>query len=463
MRIMNRLFLTGAALLLALHGGDAFAAPRSVTVTNETLGQIEVVGPAGEPKLFVIAISDKDGLTQARRAEADRLVEKGAAVALIDLPALLAKVSASEDEDCHYTFGDFEDLTRIAQRQLGMTTWRWPVLLGTGEGGTLAYLALAQAPDNTTAGAVSVGFEPHLATRLPLCGGAVHTGTENGVHNYDPTKDLPAAWRWISAAQPAPDLARFAAASPMAQLHVVPGDAGAQFDAAIDAVVEIGSPPAGAVADLPLVELPAKGKPRALAVFISGDGGWRDIDKQIGEYLQAHGVAIVGVDSLRYFWSKKPPEVVAADVDRVVKHYQQLWQVRKTALLGYSFGADILPLAWGRMTPATRDATDLVGLISPEPTADLEVTVSGWLGFSGANEVAVRPYLAEMPANKVMCVYGADEVKDNETACVVPELDKATRLERPGGHHFDGNYEAIAEAILARLAPRTASAATSIR
>jgi type IV secretory pathway VirJ component len=458
MRMINRIAaMAGGALLLAMQGGSAFAAPQNVTVKNETLGDVQVIAPAAEPKLFVIAISGKDGLTDTRRAEAERLVEKGAAVALIDLPALQAKVAASEDEDCHYTFGDFEDLTRMAERQLGMTTWRWPVLFGAGEGGTLAYLTLAQAPDNTSAGAVSMGFAPHLATRLPLCGGAPDVGNQDGVHQYQPATDLPASWRWISAEQPSPDVAKFAAASPMGQLHVVPGDANAQFSAALDAIVEIGAPPVGGVADLPLVELPAKGKPRALAVFISGDGGWRDIDKQIGEYLQSHGVAVIGVDTLRYFWSKKPPEVVAADVDRVVKHYQQLWQVRKTALLGYSFGADILPLAWGRMTPATRDASDLIGLISPEPTADLEVSVSGWLGLSSANEVPVRPYLADMPAGKVMCIYGKDEVADNDTACVAPELDKATRLERPGGHHFDGNYEAIADAILARLAPRTAS------
>ena len=455
MRMISRFILAGGALLLAPPGGSAFAAPRSVTVTNETLGEVQVISPVAEPKLFVIAISDQDGLNDARRAEAERLVEKGAAVALIDLPALQSKISASQDEDCHYTFGDFEDLTRVAERQLGMTTWRWPVLLGAGEGGTLAYLALAQAPDNTTAGAVSVGFAPHLATRLPLCGGAPDIGNKDGVHHYEPATELPAAWRWISSGQPAPEIAKFASASPMGQLHVVPAEAGDLFNAAVDAVVEIGAPPSGAVADLPLVELPAKGKPRALVVFISGDGGWRDIDKQIGEFLQANNVSVIGVDTLRYFWKKKMPEVVAADLDRVVKYYQQLWQVRKTALLGYSFGADILPLAWDKLSPTTRDATDLIGLISPEPTADLEVTVSGWLGMTNANEVPVRPYLATMPAGKVMCIYGSDEVRDNETACVAPELDKATRLERPGGHHFDGNYQVIAEAILAKLTART--------
>jgi type IV secretory pathway VirJ component len=446
--------LAGAALLL--QAGMAQAAPRSVTVANDTLGQVQVVAPEGEPRMFVVAISDRDGLTEARRAEADRLAGHEAAVALIDLPDLQRRIDASDDDDCHYTFGDFEDLARVAQRQLGMTSWRWPLLLGTGDGGTLAYLAMAQAPDNTAGGAVSIGFAPHLAGRLPLCEGAIATGVHDGIQSYAPPKTLPASWRWIAAEQPAPDAAAFASASPLAELLVVPGDAEARFRAAMDALIELGAPPAGTLADLPLVELPAKGKPRALAVFISGDGGWRDIDKQIGEYLQANGVGVIGIDTLRYFWSSKPPEVVAADLDRIVAHYQQLWQVHKTALAGYSFGADILPLAWGKLKPATRNATELVALLSPEPTADLEVTVSGWLGLSSSSEVPVRPYLAAMPAAKVMCIYGQEEQAD-DTACTIPELPMEARLMRPGGHHFDGNYQAIADAMLARLAPRTAS------
>jgi type IV secretory pathway VirJ component len=277
------------------------------------------------------------------------------------------------------------------------------------------------------------------------------------MHHYTPATDLPAAWRWIAPGALAPDLAKFVSASPMAQLQVVTGNADTRFDAAVNAVIELGAPPAGPLADLPLVELPAKGKPLALAVFLSGDGGWRDVDKQIGEYLQAHGVAVVGVDTLRYFWSKKPPEAVAADLARIVKHYQQLWQVRSTAFLGYSFGADILPLAWGKLDARTQDAVDLIGLMGLEPTADLEVTVSGWLGIASSNEVAIKPYLPAMPIKKVLCIYGADEQTDNETACTMPEFDNATRLMRPGGHHFDGNYELVADAILARLIPHLAS------
>jgi type IV secretory pathway VirJ component len=454
-RIFHCILLMMAALALA--AGTAEAAPRSVTVANETLGDIQVVAPEGEPRLFVVYITGSGGLTDARRAEADRLTAEGAAVALIDLPDLQRRIAATDDEDCHYTFGDFEDIARVAQRQLGMTSWRWPVTLGIGEGASLAYLAMAHAPDNTSGGAVSIGFAPQLAGRLPQCEGAVHAGSHDGIQTYTPPKALPAAWRLIAPSQPAPDVAAFASASALAQIRVVPGEGDAQFRAAMEAVIELGSAPAGALADLPLVELPANGKPRALAVFISGDGGWRDIDKQIGEYLQANGVGVVGVDTLRYFWSRKEPDVVAADLDRIVAHYQQLWQVRKTALAGYSFGADILPLAWPKLKPATRDATALVALLGIEPMADLEVSVSGWLGLSSSDEVPVRPHLAAMPAAKVMCVYGEDEQDDDDTACVIPELPAEARLMRPGGHHFDGNYQAIADAMLARLISHTAS------
>ncbi len=71
---------------------------------------------------------------------------------------------------------------------------------------------------------------------------------------------------------------------------------------------------------LPIVDLPAKdGKADMIAVFYSGDGGWRDLDKSIGEWLQAHGVHVIGVDSLRYFWSERTPEEIANDTTAMIK------------------------------------------------------------------------------------------------------------------------------------------------
>ena len=63
-----------------------------------------------------------------------------------------------------------------------------------------------------------------------------------------------------------------------------------------------------------------------MAVVYSGDGGWRDIDKEIAGRLQELGIPVVGVDSLRYFWSERTPERIAADLDLIMAHYREAWQ-----------------------------------------------------------------------------------------------------------------------------------------
>ena len=61
------------------------------------------------------------------------------------------------------------------------------------------------------------------------------------------------------------------------------------------------------LADLPLVELHAPGSDR-LVVLLSGDGGWREMDKGIAARLQQQGVSVVGFNSLRYFWGSRTPQ-----------------------------------------------------------------------------------------------------------------------------------------------------------
>jgi type IV secretory pathway VirJ component len=456
---LRRLARTGVVLALALAGlmlaavTPAAAAPRAILAKNDTIGEVKMLAPASEPTAFVFFISDKNGLTGTLAAEAETLVGRGAAVALIDLNALIRKEAETEDDDtCHYVFGDLEDLARIAERQLGMTAWRWPIMLGLGNGGgALAYLAIAQAPANTAAGAISIGFSPELETRLPLCPGASNAGKNGDAYTYAPMDSIPGRWDLILPEKPDASIQAFIDASSGTELIVNGGSDQDRFAAAADAVFDIASQPAGEMDDLPLVELPAKGHPAALFVFISGDGGWRDIDKQVGEYLAAHGVSVVGVDSLRYFWSAKTPQQIAADLDRIISHYTARWRIKTAALGGYSFGADVIPLAWRQISPANQARISLLALMGLEMTADLQVTVNGWLGMSSSSEVDVRPYLSDLPKTKVMCFYGTDEQKDGETACTANTLAGAARVERPGGHHFDGDYQPVARLILGRL------------
>jgi len=176
------------------------------------------------------------------------------------------------------------------------------------------------------------------------------------------------------------------------------------------------------VQGLPLVELPAGGPGDLLAVFYSGDGGWRDLDKEIGGILAAHGIATIGVDSLRYFWSEKTPQQVADDLASILRHYRELWGRDQVLLLGYSFGAGILPFAVNRLPAAERSAVRQISLLGLEKMAPFEFHVTDWLGV-GADSAArpVLPEVAKLDPALIQCFYGAEE---DDTACRAPEFDQ---------------------------------------
>ena len=60
-----------------------------------------------------------------------------------------------------------------------------------------------------------------------------------------------------------------------------------------------------------MIEVPAAPGATAtdsFAIVMSGDGGWAGLDKDVAQALSAHGIPVVGLDSLRYFWSPRTPE-----------------------------------------------------------------------------------------------------------------------------------------------------------
>ena len=360
-------------------------------------------------------------------------------------------MQAAEDpgDDCYYALGEFEDLSTLAQRALGSASYRWPAILGNGSlSGTLAYLSIAQAPANTAAGAVSLGLETSLASHLPFCPGAKGSPVSGGF-TYAPATNIPAPWVLVAPSEPPAEIRAFLEADAGNELRVVAGDAKMRFEAGVEAALRMGSPPNIGLDDLPLVELPAQTRSTAFAIFLSGDGGWRDIDKSIAETLSHNGMGVVGVDSLRYFWKRKTPEQIAADIERIVATYEQRWQAQRILLIGFSQGADVIPPVWNRLSRSTRDKIKLVALMGLEPTAAYEISIAGYLGI-GADEVDIRPDLKTLPHDKVLCFYGSEEKADGDTACTLPEMNGAALLERGGGHHLDGNYEAIAGDILER-------------
>ena len=454
----------GVALELAFGVAACHRAAEPSKLDGGRLGTLRLYAPDEPPNRLVFLFADDPGPRSAAARVAQELVQDGVAIAVVDLTAYLKGLKASDD-GCHYVVSELEDLSKRIQRELHVEGYHSPVLAGIGQGGTLAYAALAQSPAATIGGAVAVAPAPALATRVSLCEGAkAHRvkGKGGGFRYGPPTEPLHGLLR-IAADSRTADLERWRAiakADPSAQIVDPEGpDAGAQLLAALGNAIDdiASSQQEPAVPDLPLVEIPADEPGPLLAIIYSGDGGWRDLDKTIGEYLAAHGVPTVGVDSLRYFWHYKSPADVTHDLLRIMSAEQERFGTKQVVLIGYSFGAGILPFAWNRMSEKDRQPIVQLSLLGLEPKAAFEFEVSGWLQTPGESALPVLPEIAHLDLSRVQCFYGEDEEKEQDTLCSLPELKGAEVIRTTGGHHFDGDYDRLAQIILEGAKRRAAA------
>ena len=401
--------------------------PKEATRTEGRFGTVRIV-TAGHPSSTIFVFSDAAGWTPALARAARRLAGEGAMVVGVDLGEYLENLRRSSD-GCHYVVAEIEDLSHRLEREVGVDPYRSPLLVGVGAGATLAYAALAQAPAATLAGAVGVDPAPALATHVPLCPGAAATKDPYGRFRYAADARLPAPWRTTTTATDDVAAALVGLVRPML---LVPPSA--------DAITR-------ALPGLPLVVLPAPTHGPLTAIIYSGDGGWRDLDKTIGETLAARGIPVIGVDSLRYFWHAKSPERVAADLAAIMSAATAAWGDDAAFLLvGYSFGAGVLPFAVNRLSPAGRERIVEVSLLGLEPRAAFEIEVGGILGRPPSDQaLLVAPEVERLDPAMLQCFYGEEEAT---SLCRDPMLARADVIRTAGGHHFDGNYVALAERIL---------------
>jgi type IV secretory pathway VirJ component len=116
-------------------------------------------------------LSGEEGWTPTADALARQLALDGAMVAGIDWAKFKANLEADADQ-CVFPDGDLENLSHFVQAYFRNSTYLSPVLVGTSSGAAMAYAMLAQAPRNTFAAAVTLGFCPSFNLQKPLCRGS---------------------------------------------------------------------------------------------------------------------------------------------------------------------------------------------------------------------------------------------------------------------------------------------------
>jgi type IV secretory pathway VirJ component len=427
-------------------------------IDGDRFGEIRVLTPPGAERGMVIMFSDIAGWSDADQAAATALAQAGALVAGIDSRYYSERLD-EVDETCHVLIGDVDGLSRQLQRLHGSQGYHSPILFGVGEGGAIAAANLRQALANTVAGAISLDTRLDVITQRPPCQDGLTRTVEKLDSNIGP-RSLPGFW--TSAFRPGPPtaerhlLSRWAASGSPVNVQEVAGGS-SEVDVAMALVAPHllampSGPPGDELAALPLVELPATAPTDRMAIILSGDGGWRDIDKTLAEELQTRGVSVVGWDCLRYFWYAKTPDEVARALATVLRAYGDRWGAKHVALIGYSFGAGVLPFAFNRLPTDLRERISLMALLGFTQSADFEISVTGWLGSTPTDAaLPVATEVKQLPAGLVQCFYGADE---RDSYCPELEGKGIDTIRMPGGHHFDGNYSGLADRILVGFARR---------
>ena len=448
------IFLLILSLLPAVAASDSFQFGR--------FGEVPVVRPTGEASKVALLLSGEDGIG----ARESRLAEALAAAGMLVIEVDTSHYMLAGQKRRLYPAVDFEILSQIGQKELGLPAYRQPLLVGIGAGATLAYATLAEAPANTFAGALSVGFCPILPFNKPLNRGralewdrkwpgpGIRLLPNRGIENPWLILDVPGQ---ACAAGLAASFAKSVRAA-----QVIPVPEGASGEAATTQQLakalailseqmqreESALAARGELRDLPLTELKAQGEEKdAVAVIVSGSGGFVGLDRRMGNNFVERGVPVVGLSSLSYFWKPRDPDSSAHDLARILGHYLTSWHKSRAILVGYSQGADVLPFMVDRLAPELRSRVSLVLLIGPDGGARFDLHPDGWISRKPERkEIPEAPEIPKLKGTPVLCVYGADEKK---SLCrqIDPSLVKT--LEVPGGHGFEGDASAIADRALA--------------
>ena len=467
-----------ASLLLACAAADAAgrpAAPDSTTapapgtatrLSHGRFRNFPVYRPAGTPSSFVLLLSGDDGWATAADGMARQLAQHGAMVTGIDWRQFKANLEADGDE-CMFPDGDLENLSHFVQAYFHTSTYLSPVLVGIYSGAAMAYAMLAQAPHNTFAAAMTLDFCPDLNLNKPLCKGSGLEFTR-GSRGLDllPAKNLGNPWVNLEdeahRSCPAGAAKQFIAPIRGAATVTLPTVGIPQYTAAYDKLAvqnptARATPLPAALSDLPVVEVPAQPAPPqpggalptadsdSFAIILSGDGGWAGLDQDVAAALSANGIPIVGLDSLRYFWSARTPAGLAADTDRLIRYYGTHFGKQRVLLIGYSQGADVLPFAVNRLPETTRARVALTAVMGMSEHALFEFHVSSWISDSDSGP-ATLPEISRITGMPVLCIYGADE---SDSLCPKLDPNRFIVVKLKGGHHFDGDYANLARQILA--------------
>jgi type IV secretory pathway VirJ component len=465
---MRKLILILCLSLLSQVYNVRAADLRADTVSFGNFGKVFIYKPMA-PRELVLFISGDGGWKYGVTDMARKLADQGALVVGIDILRYWKNAQKTTD-NCIYPSADFENLSRYVQQKYSFTRYQQPILVGYSSGATLAYGLMGQAPPETYKGALALGFCPDIRGKKPLCeGSGLHYTILPDGKGYEflPSKKLVNPFVvLIGALDHICDVEHttlFMKNIPGEKITVLPHvghgfskekDWMPQFLQGYSYILQARtvseSTVPGSPTDLPITEIPsalhAPNEP--LLIAISGDGGWKGFIDNLGKDFAQHQIPVVGLDALRYFWSPKTPEQAAVDITRLLQFYLSKWNRSSFVLVGYSFGANVMPFIVNGLPQDLQGKLKMIVLLSPDTHADFEFHVSSWFNKTHSLNYPLQPELARMKEAPTLVIYGQDEKVKPLGHLTENDIEQVLR---PGDHHYGYDHVGMEAVIVKAL------------
>ncbi len=143
---------------------------------------------------------------------------------------------------------------------------------------------------------------------------------------------------------------------------------------------------------------------------ITGDGGWIRFDVKLGNHYDSAGYSFIALNSLKYFFEAKTPDKLAAELVPMIRRYFDDWNKKNLVLVGFSFGAEIVPFLYEKLPPELKEKVKMVVLLTPAKTSAFHIHFRDMIGLDRKKEpYHVDEETAKIKSPKILAVYGEEE------------------------------------------------------
>ncbi len=208
---------------------------------------------------------------------------------------------------------------------------------------------------------------------------------------------------------------------------------------------------AQAQGSLPLIAQPSNADlSKPMIFYITGDGGWNAFSRELTASLVQKGYPVISLDASKYFWKQKTPAQASIDAGSIINQYAKQWGRKKIIMLGYSFGADVMPFIYLGCSAGLVPTVQGICLLSPSEHTDFEVHLLQMMGGGSNKGESVIHAINSINTHPILLIFGNDE-KDFP----IPHLTikNYTTIYLQGGHHYEHAIASLSKIIVENMDP----------